>query len=49
MKVEVIKVFFDNNGLHRVGDIVDVENLDLNLMKPLKTEEKTDKPVKKSK
>lgn len=44
MKVEVLKVFFDNNGLHRVGDIVEVENLNENLMKPIKTEIK--EPVK---
>lgn len=44
MKVEVLRVFFDNNGLHRVGDIVEVENFDKNLMKPIKEE----KVVKKS-
>lgn len=47
MKVEVLRVFFDNNGLHRVGDIVEVEKLDENLMKPIKEEEKVvKKPLK---
>lgn len=40
MKVEVLRVFFDNNGLHRVGEIVEVENFDENLMKPIKEPEK---------
>lgn len=40
MKVEVKRVFFDNNGLHRVGDIVEVEKLDENLMKPVEEEKK---------
>lgn len=40
MKVKAIKVFFDNNGLHKVGDIVEVESLDENLMKPIKESEK---------
>lgn len=41
MKVEVLKVFFDNNGLHKIGEIVEVENFDENLMKPIKEVEKT--------
>lgn len=45
MKVEVIKVFFDNNGLHRVGDIVEVEKLDERIMKPIKTEKVVKKPT----
>lgn len=45
MKVEVIKVFFDNNGLHRVGDIVEVEKLDERIMKPIPV--KPEKVVKK--
>lgn len=49
MKVEVIRVFFDDNGLHRKGDIVEVEKLDENLMKPIKEAEKVAKkaPAKK--
>lgn len=44
MKVEVLKVFFDNNGLHRVGEIVEVENINENLMKPIEAEKKTVAP-----
>lgn len=44
MKVEVLRAFFDNNGLHKIGDIVEVEKLDINLMKPI---EEAEKPVKK--
>lgn len=40
MKVEVLKVFFDNNGLHKVGEIVEVENLNADLMKPIEAEKK---------
>lgn len=43
MKVEVIKVFFDNSGLHKIGDIVEVENFNENLMKPIKEAEKVAK------
>lgn len=45
MKVEVLRVFFDNNGLHKVGEIVEVDKLDEKLMKPIK--EDTEKVVKK--
>ena len=38
MKVEVLRVFYDNNGLHEVGEIVEVDKLDENLMKPIKEE-----------
>ena len=47
MKVEVIRVFFDNNGLHRVGEIVEVENFDENLMKPIKENTETIEKVEK--
>lgn len=47
MKVEATKVFFDNNGLHKVGDIVEVENLNENLMKPIKEAEKAPAKVAK--
>ena len=49
MKVEVKKVFFDNNGLHRVGEIVEVEKVDENLMKPIKETEKGFKKTAKPK
>lgn len=49
MKVEAIKVFFDNNGLHRVGDIVEVENFDANLMKSIKPEKVVKKTINNDK
>lgn len=49
MKVEVIKVFFDNNGLHKIGDVVEVESFDENLMKPIKEAEKLSKKATKAK
>lgn len=33
MKVEVLKVFYDNNGLHKVGDITDVDFFNSEMMK----------------
>lgn len=47
MKVEVIRPFFDDNGIHKIGEIMDVEQLDEKLMKPIK--EKAEKPVTKKK
>lgn len=44
MKVEVIRPFFDDNGIHKVGEIIDVEQLDEKIMKPIV--EKTEKPKK---
>lgn len=50
MKVEVTRVFFDNNGLHKVGEIVEVENFDANLMKAIKeNDEFSIKPKKTAK
>jgi len=49
MKVEVLRVFFDNNGLHKVGEIAEVENFDENLMKPIKEAEKVVKRLAKAK
>lgn len=48
MKVKVIKVFFDDNGLHKKGEIVDVKLFDGNLMEKVveKTTEK--KSIKKT-
>lgn len=43
MKVRVKRVFFDDNGLHKVGDIVEVKKIDDNLMEVI--EEK--KPIVK--
>lgn len=44
MKVEVLRPFFDNNGIHKIGEIAEVEQLDEKLMKPIV--EKTEKPKK---
>ena len=49
MKVEVLRVFFDNNGLHKVGEIAEVENFDANLMKAIKEPEKVVKKPTRSK
>jgi len=49
MKVEVLRVFFDNNGLHKVGEVIEVENLDENLMKPIKEATKVVKKPTKGK
>lgn len=40
MKVIVKRPFFDNNGLHRVDDVVDVEVFDANLMEVIEEEKK---------
>lgn len=41
MKVTITKVFFDDNGLHRIGDVIEVENFNPELME--KVEEKPKK------
>lgn len=48
MKVTVKRVFYDATGLHRVGDVVEVESFDENLME-LVEEKKTDKKAKETK
>lgn len=48
MKVEVTRVFYDEKGIHRKGDILEVENVDSRLMKPIKTLEAV-KPKKTAK
>lgn len=48
MKVTVKRVFFDENGLHRVGDVVEVKNFDANLMTEV-VEKKPEKKTKESK
>lgn len=40
MKVIVKTVFFDNNGVHKVGEIVEVENFDERRMELVEKEEK---------
>lgn len=32
MKVKVIKVFYDNTGLHRIGDVIETATLNPELM-----------------
>lgn len=44
MKVTITKVFFDNNGLHRIGDVMDTETFIPDLMEEIKEE----KPKKKA-
>lgn len=48
MKIRVKVTFFDNNGVHKVGEICEVENFDANRMEEVK-EEKVEKPKKTSK
>lgn len=43
MKAIVKVVFFDNNGVHKVGEVVDVEKIDERRMTPVE-----EKPVKKA-
>lgn len=45
MRARVKVAFFDNNGIHRKGDIVDVKTLS-DLVEPIGTGE-TEKPTKK--
>lgn len=45
MKVTVKRVFYDNNGLHRKGEVVEVDTFDENLMELVK-EKKPEKKVK---
>lgn len=48
MKVIVKTVFFDNNGVHKVGEIVEVENFDERRMELVeKDEKKKSKKVEK--
>lgn len=49
MKGKVIKVFFDNNGIHKIGEIVEVENFDERLVEPIKEIEKVGKKPSKNK
>lgn len=40
MKVRVKSPFYDNNGLHMIDDIVDVDYFDSNVMDEVKKEDK---------
>lgn len=48
MKVTVKKVFFDDNGLHRKGETIEVENFNADLME-LVPEKKPEKKAKETK
>lgn len=48
MKVKVKRVFFDNNGLHRKGDIVSVDNFEADKMELIE-EPKVEKKAKTTK
>lgn len=48
MKAIVKRVFFDNNGLHRKGEIVEVEKIDEKLVE-LIIEKEPEKKAKKTK
>lgn len=47
MKVEVTKVFFDGNGLHKKGDIIEVAKFQSDRMKLIETKTVEVKEVKK--
>lgn len=47
MKVTITKVFFDNDGLHRIGDVIETDNFNPNLMKEVKEEKTKKKTVEK--
>lgn len=48
MKVVVKTVFFDNNGVHKVGEVIDVEVFDERRMEQVaEKEEKTTKKTSK--
>jgi len=48
MKVTVKRVFFDDNGLHKVGEIAEVEQFDEELME-LVVDKKPEKKAKETK
>lgn len=47
MKVTITKVFFDNGGLHRIGDIIETDNYNPDLMEEIKEEKPKKKAVEK--
>lgn len=48
MKAIVKRVFFDDNGLHRKGEVVEVEKIDEQLVEPI-IEKKPEKKAKETK
>lgn len=49
MKVKVIRVFYDNNGLHRPGDIIETTALDPVLMEEVEERKEAVKKTAKKK
>lgn len=49
MKVTVKRVFFDQNGLHRVGEVAEVEKFDAELMELVAENKKPEKKTKETK
>lgn len=45
MKVTVKRVFFDDKGLHKIGDIIEVEQFNADIMELIE-EKKTEKKAK---
>ncbi|MBQ0112519.1 MAG: hypothetical protein KBT03_05270 [Bacteroidales bacterium] len=49
MKVTIKKVFFDDKGLHRIGDIIDTDDFRPDLMDEFKEEKPKKKATKEEK
>lgn len=47
MKIIVKEVFFDENGIHKKGEVVDVEKFDERRMEKVEAKPATKKTVKK--
>lgn len=45
MKVTVKRVFFDEKGLHKIGDVIEVEQFNADIMELIE-EKKTEKKTK---
>lgn len=48
MKVKVIKVFYDNTGLHRIGDVIETATLNPELMVEVEERKEAKKATKKN-
>lgn len=49
MKVTVKRVFFDDKGLHRIGDVIETDSLNPDLMDEFKEEKPKKKAIKEEK
>lgn len=47
MKVTITKVFFDDKGLHRVGDVIEVKDFRPDLMEKFEDEKPKKKAIEK--